>query len=95
MERKCTSCGTWNQNNDFCSQCAQAISPRELQKAEATQLKIAKQNAPKSKLDEFVRKIKHSKNPLVRLSFKVLSFIWFVYMAILSFFLWFIAIGPG
>lgn len=95
MERKCTNCGTWNRNNDFCTQCAKAISPKELQKIDVVKKEKVARNARKGRLDLFVEKVKTSTNPFVIVLYKTVSFIWFVYMAILSFFLWFIAAGPG
>jgi len=95
MERKCTNCGTWNQQNDFCVQCNAPISPKEIQKVNVAKRETIINNKPKSKLDLFIVKVKNSTNPFVIVAYKTVSFLWFIYMAILSFFLWFIALGPG
>jgi len=95
MERKCKKCGAWNSQNDFCKECLAPISPKELEKIAVKKRKAIKDKAPKSKLDTFVEKVKNSNNPFVIILYKTVSFLWFIYMAILSFFLWFIAVGPG
>jgi len=95
MERKCTNCGTWNQQNDFCVQCDTPISPKEVQKIQVDNRAKIINKRPKSKLDLFIEKVKNSTNPFVIILYKTVSFVWFIYMAILSFFLWFIALGPG
>ncbi len=95
MERKCKSCGTWNTDNDFCSQCNKAISPVELEKIEVQKRQSFSDKLEKSMLDKSFAKFKNSSNPFVRELYKILYGFWVIYMAIISFFLWFIALGPG
>lgn len=94
MERKCSNCGEWNSNEAFCKSCNAPLSPRQVNKVrKASRAKRNKMD--KSKLDEFAYKWKHTKNPFLKLSYRVAYFFWMVYIGIISFILWFIALGPG
>ena len=95
MERKCRSCTTWNSDNDFCNQCGEAISPQAVLKEERIKKDLAAQLIPKGQVDLFLSKFKNAKNPFVRVLYIICLSMWTVYMAIMTFFLWFVALGPG
>lgn len=95
MERKCHKCSTWNTDNDFCTNCGEAISPKEVLKKEQVQKDLKAQLIPKGKVDVLLNKFKNSKNPFVKVLYVVCFSLWTIYMAIMTFFLWFVALGPG
>lgn len=95
MERKCTICGTWNLDNDFCTSCGKAISPIELEKIEVIKRQSFADKLEQSIVDKEFMKYKNSKNVFVRQLFKIMYSFWVVYMAIISFMLWLIALVTG
>ena len=95
MERKCPSCGTWNNDNDFCKQCGMAISPKELEKLEVVKRQTFSDKVKKTMVDKGFIRFKNSKNPFLRELYKILYGFWVVYMAIISFILWFITLLAG
>lgn len=94
MERKCLNCGHWNTDEAFCSKCGAAISPNQVKKARSDE-RAKRIKVDKSKLDEFASKWKNTDNPFLKLAYKVAYFFWMLYIGIISFILWFIALGPG
>lgn len=95
MERKCTSCGTWNSDEDFCTNCGSPISLKELKKLERQRQEKRLEEGKKTKVDLMLARMKSSPNLFVRLTYRVLYSVWVVYMAIATAILWFIALGPG
>lgn len=92
IERKCLKCNTWNKDEDFCVNCGEPLSPKEIEKAEAIarKEKAAKEYKP-DKLDIIQEKAKNSKYLLVRVAYKIGYSIGLVVMAIGSFFAWLVA----
>lgn len=96
MERKCIKCGHWNDTiNDFCAKCSTPISPNELRKIDEQKREKQESEKPKSRIDLIVARVKNSKNPFVQMFYWVCYSLWMVHMAVITFFLWFIALGPG
>lgn len=95
LERKCTNCNTWSSNQDYCPKCGQAISSLAIGKEEEQNRITVIANRPPTKLDVLVEDMKHSKYWIVRAFFHVGYSIWTLFMLILSFFMWIIALTPG
>ena len=95
MERKCKSCGVWNADEQVCKSCGTVLDPAEIRKQEHKNEESKRAAIPKSKVEKMLDQMKASSNPLVKLSYVVLKTFWLVYMAIITFILWFIALGPG
>jgi len=69
IERKCLKCSTWNGEEDFCVNCGEPLSPKEIQKKEDALKKIELENKPKDKLDILMERAKNSKYLVVRWMF--------------------------
>lgn len=91
IQRKCSHCGTWNKNVDYCSNCNQPISLQEIEKKAAKVKAIIAKNKPKDKIDLAIEKLKHHPFFLVRWIFTIVQGIFLVFMAIGSLIAYFIA----
>jgi len=89
-EWKCSNCNNWNHANTsglFCSSCGfpHYLESFEEKESLKKRLEINNLNIPIYPHDGLI--IKSLKN--------VFNFIQFIFLAIVSFFVWLIAIGPG
>ena len=64
-------CGTWNKDEDFCTNCNQAISHKEIVKIEQEQKRIEEANKPKDKFDLFAERLKTHDNVFYRILYKI------------------------
>lgn len=95
MQRKCSYCGFWNEAVDYCVQCNTPISS-EAVRQNRQQIELDKKAKEiKPKLDAFFERWKNSSNPILSILYKIAYGIWTVYMAIVSFIIWIVALGPG
>jgi hypothetical protein len=98
-QKKCPKCAKWTDGTQtHCSFCDATIDPillakeqRRLRDAEALRRRLAEEN----KFERFLRKLEESEKPFHKFSFSILSVIFNIYMAILSFFIWLIALASG
>jgi hypothetical protein len=95
LERKCPNCNTWSNNQDYCPHCKQAISSNAIGKLEEKNRVEDIAKRPPTKLDILVNRMKYSKYWLVRAGFYIGFSVWTIFMLILSFFMWLIALTPG
>lgn len=95
MERKCNSCGHWNQTQENCEKCGALISPEKIRNEEAQSEMQKWVERERSRMEIVLEKMKKSRYSFVRTAYVFLRIFWMVYMAIITFFLWFIALGPG
>ena len=95
MERKCPSCGHWNQDQDFCEKCNTPISPQEVEKVREVKRQEKRAFRKPNKVDVWLDSMKHSKNPFVKGVYYVVGGIWFVVMSIAAFALYLVAGTPG
>ena len=83
------------QGEERCKSCGMLISPEKvLLQAEEHRISLALSKPP-TFLDKLFSRWRHSKNPIVRVSFYVSYAILLTYATILAFFLWMIAATPG
>jgi len=95
IERKCLSCGTWNKDEDHCSNCGNPISPEQIIKVETKRKKEEEANKPKDKFDLFAERMKNNESPFMRFIYKVGYSIGMVFAAIGGFFAWMVAMANG
>jgi methionyl-tRNA synthetase len=93
VERKCLNCGTWNKDNDYCISCGEAVSPIIIENTRE-EAREKKRFRPPNKFDLFIVKWKNSKYWILRVIYKILYTIAFIFFAIASFFAW-IAASPN
>lgn len=98
-QRKCRHCGTWNdQDLDTCSKCKEIISPTILAKiarVAADQKREAQAIKNASKFEKWMARFENSPKPINKILFKLISILFTIHMAIMSFFIWLIALISG
>ncbi len=98
-ERKCLQCSTWNHGGlEHCSNCNALINPVSVAikvKAEADEQREAEAIRNASKLELWVERFKKSPKPINQVLYKVFSVLFTIHMAIMSFFIWLIALISG
>lgn len=95
IERKCTKCQTWNQEEKFCKNCGTALAPDEIEKIEEAKRQEWRDKQPRPKLDILLEKAKNHKNPVVRILFYILYSAGIIIFAIGSFITYLVAWSPG
>ncbi len=95
VERKCLSCGTWNKDEDFCTNCGTAISQKQIDKETAEKRRIEEANRPKDKFQLFMENLKNHRFLLFRFFYKVLYTIGVIFAIIGGFFAWIVAMANG
>ncbi len=95
IERKCLSCGTWNKDEDHCTNCGNPISPEQIIKVETKKKKEEEANKPKDKFDLFAERMKNHESSFMRFIYKVGYSIGMVFAAIGGFFAWMVAMANG
>ncbi|MFZ9847213.1 MAG: hypothetical protein ACO3EE_03545 [Flavobacteriales bacterium] len=93
--QKCLHCHTWNENRDYCSKCNHALNYEIARKIEIAKKEEQEANREKDALDKFIYRMKNSRFILVKGIFYFFYSIWFIFAAIVSFFVAIIAAGPG
>jgi len=94
VERKCLKCGTWNKDNDYCVSCGEAVSPIVIENKREEEREKQRHREP-SKFDIFIQKWKNSRYLILRIIYKILYTISFIFFAIASFFAWLAASPNG
>ncbi len=98
-QKKCPSCGKWTDGSkDTCVFCDSLINPALIQQAEQRrkeETRRAEKLANESKFERYLRKLEESDKPGHVLAFKILNTAFSIYMGILSFFIWLIALISG
>jgi len=96
-EKKCPVCSEWTDGNKpYCTHCGALIDPQQIaarDKKERADEKIRYETP--SRFKEFLDRLSKSENPFAKFSFFILRGLFNIYMAILSFFLWLIALASG
>ncbi|UKN02146.1 hypothetical protein K6119_01270 [Paracrocinitomix mangrovi] len=71
IERKCTKCGTWNNDEDYCKKCDAPLSPLAIDKEKERIKKEKEAQQVPSKLDVLSEKAKNSKYWIVRVAYRI------------------------
>ncbi len=92
---KCSNCGHFNTNSDYCEKCGELINPK-LKRELSDQKRVddreeEERNRKQSKFELFIERNRNHKNILIRLVFQLLYGIWFIVMAIGAFIAWLFA----
>jgi len=95
VERKCTSCGTWNKGEDYCSNCNGALSPKALDKVYVAKKRQEEAERPKSKTDIFIEKAKNSESFMVKTLYYFFYSVFLIFGAIGGFLAWLVAMANG
>jgi len=92
--QKCPSCHTWNENRDYCSNCNHLLNYEIARKLEIEKKEVQEANREKDAIDNLIHRMKNSRFILKGIFYFFYS-IWFIFAAIVSFFVAIIAAGPG
>lgn len=95
IERKCLNCGTWNKEEDFCTNCGVPISPKEIERKEAQKKKVEEANKPKDKFELLIERMKEHDSVFVRFFYKVVHSIGVVFATIGGLLAWLVAMANG
>ncbi len=95
VERKCTKCGTWNRDEDFCVQCGNSISPRQIELERELKREEIRKNTPPTSLDRFIERWKNSPYFLLRVLYQIVYGVSVAFVAIASFFAYLAASPNG
>jgi hypothetical protein len=95
MERKCPQCKTWNASNNYCTKCNQPLDPQLIRELADNKREQENANKPLDRVDILHGKMKHSRFLIVRIFYTIIYSIWVSFVAIMSFFMWMTAAGPG
>jgi len=98
-ERKCQACEKWTDGSKtHCTHCGALTDPvllaEEKRKIEQKK-KHAYQLENESKASKKLRALKHSEKPIYKVIYLIANTIFTIYMAILSFLVWLIALISG
>lgn len=98
-QKKCPACGKWTDGaKDTCIFCDSLINPILILQAENKRKAEQKKKdkiANENRFERYLRKLEESEKPSHIFLFKVLKTIFTIYMAVLSFFIWLIALISG
>jgi uncharacterized membrane protein YvbJ len=95
VERKCTKCGAWNKEEDFCVNCGSSISPQQIEKERDQQREEIRKATPPSSFDVFLDRWENSPYLLIRILYKIVYGVSVVFIAIASFFAYLAAAPNG
>ncbi len=98
-EKKCAACGKWNQgNNKHCAFCGAPIDPvliADQQRKKRDEAAKEKRLQNESRFARYLRELEESDAAHHKILYAILNAIFTVYLAILSFFIWLIALISG
>lgn len=94
VERKCLNCNTWNEDNDYCTSCGKPVSPVVIEDIREKAREERRYKEP-TKFDIFLQNWKNSNNIFLKILYKVLYTIGFIFLSIASFFAWLAASPNG
>ena len=92
---KCPNCNTWNENQDYCSNCNTLINYQLEKNQKEDQKKLEALEAPKDKIDIWLEKIKNSDSGLDKALYWALRSSWFLLLAFVTLAISVLIFGPG
>ena len=95
VQRKCTNCQTWNSDVDYCSKCGALISSTIIEEHREVKRENRRKNKAPSDLELFIKKWEGSKYLVLRILYKIVYTVAFIFFAIASFFAYLAAAPSG
>ena len=98
-QRKCHECGKWTDSAEkYCVFCDATLDPSlraQEEKAEKERVAREKKLLSESRFEKYLRELQESDKPFNKSLFKILNVAFTIYMGVLSFFIWLIALISG
>jgi uncharacterized membrane protein YvbJ len=95
MDIKCTECGHWNKDLDFCEKCNSPVSAKQVQKTRDQQRKEKTKFRKANSVDLWLGKMSKSENIFVKVFYRVIYSAWFIIMSLISLAIYLVAGTPG
>ena len=95
IQRKCSKCLTWNNDESNCKNCNELIDPVLIEVEREKVREVVRNSVPPTKLDVFIDRWKNSKYLVLRILYKILYSIAVIFVSIATFFAWLAASPNG
>ena len=95
IQRKCSKCQTWNNDESHCLNCNELIDPVLIEEEREKIREEVRNSKPPTKLDLFIDRWKNSKYLILRILYKILYSIAVIFVSIATFFAWLAASPNG
>lgn len=95
VSKLCKKCNNWSTNQDFCPYCGNLLNHQTIRNLEIKKKEELAANREKDAIDLFIFRMRNSRFIVVKGIFYFFYSIWFIFAAIVSFFVAIIAAGPG
>lgn len=95
VQQKCPECQTWNVDRDYCSNCGTTVSSMLIEENRELKRENRRKNKAPSALELFIEKWEKSNYFLLRLLYKLVYTIAFIFFSIASFFAYLAASPNG
>lgn len=95
VQRKCSQCATWNNDEDYCVNCGNVLSPQLIEVEKEKVRKKRRESALPSKLDVFIDHWKGSKYWVFRALYQLLYSVAVIFFSIGAFFAWLVTGAYG
>ncbi|AEE53288.1 hypothetical protein [Haliscomenobacter hydrossis] len=92
---KCPSCQTWNENQDYCSNCKHLLSLDIQRVQEQEKLEQEEQQRPLTRFSNYLARLKKSDNPIDRIKYTVLNSAWLMFLIFVTVMIAMVALAPG
>jgi hypothetical protein len=92
---KCSKCQTWDENQDYCTNCNQLLSLDIEREQELEKLHQEEQQRPLTKFANYLLKLKHSDHPIDRVKYAVLNSAWLLFLLFVAGLIALVALAPG
>lgn len=94
-ERKCPSCGTWNLDQDYCTECKTVLSPEIIEEKREEDREHRRLTTPPSSMDIFLDKWKNNRFWVLRILYKIVYTVFVIFVGIASLFAYLAASPNG
>lgn len=92
---KCQKCQTWNEDQDYCTNCNQLLN-YEIQREQVREkMEIAEQKRPIGQFLRYLDTLKQSDNPVNKRKYLFLNVTWWLLIGFLTLTIGGLALGPG
>lgn len=92
---KCPQCQTWNENQDYCSNCKHLLSLDIQREQELEKLEQEELQRPLTRFSNYLARLKKSDSPIDRVKYTVLNSAWLMFLIFVTVMIAMVALAPG